>query len=64
MDLAEKLRLAMNVFAGTVGSHVIKAVLLEDERDAPQTPVDGSGLGDHGVQQDWTIWHEEPRPSF
>lgn len=63
-DLSDKLRLAMNGFPGDFGSHVVHGAVLENESDFPQLPEDGSEMGDHGVQQDWSIDYEESRPTF
>lgn len=66
-DLGEAVRDAMDHFFGTLGSvqtATVQLASLENERDQYEAPEEGSEVGVHSVQQDWTFWHTESVPTF
>ena len=60
-DLADKLRLVLDGYDGTVGGVRLLSVVIEDERDLHEAvqPV-GEGVPRlFGRSQDYTVWHDE-----
>jgi hypothetical protein len=47
-------------FRGTVNGVLIQMARLEDERDAHAPPVHADDKAVYWVQQDWTVWFNEP----
>ena len=56
-DIAEKLRLAIQGFRGTVLGVRIDAILFESDQDFYE-----DDLEIHQVASDYIIWHAEPKP--
>jgi len=55
--LAEKVRLALQGFSGTVATVVINGILFEGDRDLYE-----DGVEEFRVSSDYRIWHNEARP--
>ncbi|MCH8177615.1 MAG: 23S rRNA (uracil(1939)-C(5))-methyltransferase RlmD, partial [Proteobacteria bacterium] len=67
-DLADKVRLALDGFEGTVtvgsGSITFKQLHLENDSDALVAPSAGKEKGTYRVSMDLVIWHTETVPTF
>ena len=61
--LADKVRLAMHGYAGTVGSYTIRGVIDEGEYDSGEMPPDGTDVPRHVVVNDYGVWFSETAPS-
>jgi len=60
VTLAERVRIALDGYSGTVGTVVIQAITLEDEADAMEAE-DVEEMKMYGIRQDYFVWHEEPQ---
>ena len=62
-NLAEKVRLALDCFRGSVGSDYVKSILLTDRTKEYDIPVDGSDAGRYVVTLDFDMVTSETIPS-
>lgn len=61
--LADKVRIALHGYAGTVGDYTIRGVIDEGEYDSGELPPDGSDVPRHVVVNDYGVWFTETAPS-
>lgn len=57
--LAEKVRLALDGYAGTSASVVIDGIFVQDEQDMPTPPDSGDEVGVYGVRLDFRVHFQE-----
>lgn len=63
-DLAEAVRMSMQGFVGTMGTHSIGVVILDNEVDLDEEPEDGGPTPIYRRAQDYRIRFTETRPTF
>lgn len=63
-EIAEKIRLALQGFSGTVGAVEIEGTNLIGDDDLHEPPKDGGDLGRHAAIVEYAIWYGEAIPSF
>lgn len=63
-DLANKVRLALSGFRGTVGDDHVQGIQYVSGRDEPTPPGDATDHHYYGVQMDYRVWHTQAVPAF
>ena len=64
-SLAEIVRLVMQGYRGTMGSHTVHAtILIGDSDEIPDVAEDGGDVHAYAVVHDYLIRHDEAIPSF
>lgn len=59
VDLANKLRIALDRFKGTVGAESINGIFIQDTFDGQEMITKGREQPVHVVSQDFLVWHAE-----
>lgn len=57
--IAEKIRLALDNFSGSVGSYTITGIFLESDQDLHTAPYGGDARGVHQESMDFNVWFTE-----
>lgn len=63
-DLSEIVRDNMDGYRGTMGTHTIRRVTLEDTRSLVTPPRAGDDEDTPRISMDFGIWHTETVPTF